>query len=35
MEAGTPPGVFVIEEDWVDVGRHEDLQRARGQVATP
>ncbi len=35
MEAGTPPGVFVIEEDWVDVGRHEDLQRARGQVAAP
>lgn len=33
VKAATPPAVFVIEEDWLDVGRHEDLQRARGPVA--
>lgn len=32
--AGRPPAVFVIEEDWLDVGRHEDLQRARGASLT-
>ena len=32
LEAGTPPAVCLIEEDWVDIGRHVDLQRARGEV---
>jgi dTDP-glucose pyrophosphorylase/CBS domain-containing protein len=34
IEADDPPALFVIEEDWVDVGRHEDLQRARGHFAS-
>lgn len=25
-------GAHVIEDDWVDVGRHEELNRARGQI---
>lgn len=33
LAAGEPPGMFLIEDDWVDVGRHEELRRARGEVA--
>jgi len=30
LQRGEPVGVFPIGEDWVDVGRHEELKRARG-----
>ena len=26
---GKPVGVFVLEDEWVDVGRHDDLERAK------
>jgi len=29
---GRPVGVYRIEEDWIDVGRREDLARARGET---
>ena len=31
MEAGRRVGAFPIEEDWIDVGVRDELQRARGQ----
>jgi dTDP-glucose pyrophosphorylase/CBS domain-containing protein len=30
-ESGRAPGVYVIREDWIDVGRHADLVRAQGR----
>ena len=27
-------GVFVLEEEWVDVGRHDDLERAKRSLAS-
>jgi NDP-sugar pyrophosphorylase family protein len=27
-------GVFVLEDEWVDVGRHDDLERAKRNFAT-
>ena len=30
LEHGEPVGAFNIEDDWVDVGRHDELRRARG-----
>ncbi|MGI8401534.1 MAG: nucleotidyltransferase family protein [Gemmatimonadaceae bacterium] len=30
LQHGFPVGVFTLEQEWVDVGRHEDLRRARG-----
>jgi dTDP-glucose pyrophosphorylase len=31
LDRGENVGVFSLEEDWIDVGRHQELQRARGQ----
>ncbi|HZJ50133.1 MAG TPA: nucleotidyltransferase family protein [Actinomycetota bacterium] len=28
-------GAFQVEEDWIDVGRHQELQRARGETENP
>jgi len=25
-------GIFPVGDDWVDVGRHEELKKARGHV---
>jgi dTDP-glucose pyrophosphorylase len=30
LEQGRPVGAHVLEDDWLDVGRHEELTRARG-----
>lgn len=30
LDAGRPPGLFLIEGEWTDVGRHDDLDRVRG-----
>ena len=30
LALGEPVGVFPVGEDWVDVGRHEELKKARG-----
>lgn len=32
LSLGEPVGVFPIGDDWVDVGRHEELKKARGGV---
>jgi dTDP-glucose pyrophosphorylase len=32
LQAGERVGTFPIEGDWIDVGRHEELQQARGLV---
>jgi dTDP-glucose pyrophosphorylase/CBS domain-containing protein len=32
LEGGVPVGAYVVEQDWVDVGRHEELLRARGDA---
>jgi NDP-sugar pyrophosphorylase family protein len=29
LDAGRPVGAFEIEDDWVDVGQHDQLARAR------
>lgn len=31
LERGEPVGAFHVEEDWIDVGRQPELQRARGR----
>ena len=31
LERGERVGVFNIQEDWIDVGRHQELRRARGE----
>ncbi len=31
IEAGLPVGAYFIEEDWMDVGRPDDLERANGK----
>ena len=33
LERGEKVGVFNIEEDWIDVGQHQELRRARGEVS--
>lgn len=30
IAAGLPVGAHVIEDEWLDVGRHDELQKARG-----
>ena len=35
VEAGDPPGLFLVEDEWLDVGRHDDLRRARGEFLEP
>jgi len=30
LAGGRPVGAHVLEDEWLDVGRHEELQRARG-----
>jgi NDP-sugar pyrophosphorylase family protein len=32
LSEGRPVGAHVIEDDWIDVGRHEELKRARGEL---
>jgi dTDP-glucose pyrophosphorylase len=32
LERGEPVGGFRVEADWIDVGRQDELERARGQV---
>jgi dTDP-glucose pyrophosphorylase/CBS domain-containing protein len=32
LEKGLPVGAHVLEGDWMDIGRHEELRRARGQL---
>jgi dTDP-glucose pyrophosphorylase len=31
LERGERVGAFNIQEDWIDVGRHQELRRARGE----
>jgi len=31
LAQGCPVGGYLIEDEWADVGRHEELRRARGQ----
>ena len=31
MAAGAPVAVYTMKGDWIDVGRHEELRRARGE----
>jgi len=33
IDRGERVGPFRINEDWADVGRHEELKRARGEVS--
>lgn len=35
VERGEHVGVFSLEDDWIDVGRHQELQRALGQGDQP
>jgi dTDP-glucose pyrophosphorylase len=32
LAAGEPVGYFPIDQEWVDVGRHDELKRARGEA---
>lgn len=32
IDLGMPVGAHAVEEDWEDVGRHEELSRARGEL---
>ena len=32
LESKTRVGRFIIDDEWADIGRHEELNRARGQV---
>ena len=32
IDLGMPVGAHIVEEDWEDVGRHEELRRARGEL---
>jgi NDP-sugar pyrophosphorylase family protein len=32
LSRGEVVGVFPVGDDWVDVGRHEELKKARGNV---
>lgn len=27
-----PVSTFLVEEEWIDVGRHEDLKKANGII---
>jgi NDP-sugar pyrophosphorylase family protein len=31
IEVGLPVGAHLVEDDWIDVGRFEELRRARGE----
>ena len=31
LERGEPVGAFTVEDEWIDIGRHSDLSRARGE----
>lgn len=35
LERGEHVGVFSLEDDWIDVGRHQELKRARGEGEQP
>jgi dTDP-glucose pyrophosphorylase/predicted transcriptional regulator len=32
IEKRMPVGIHLIEEDWIDIGRHEELKRAKGII---
>ncbi len=34
VERGEHVGVFSLEDDWIDIGRHQELKRARGEEDT-
>lgn len=31
LERGEPVGAFHVKEDWMDLGHHDELKRARGE----
>jgi len=33
MEQGRSVAVYSIEEDWIDVGKREELRRANGELS--
>jgi hypothetical protein len=33
MRRGEAVGVHVLDGDWIDVGQHDALRRARGQTS--
>jgi len=35
LERGEHVGTFSMEDDWIDVGRHQELKRARGEGDQP
>jgi dTDP-glucose pyrophosphorylase/CBS domain-containing protein len=35
LDRGECVGAFRVEEDWIDVGRHQELRRARGEGENP
>lgn len=35
LDRGEAVGAFRVEEDWIDVGRHQELRRARGEADRP
>ena len=32
LERQMPVAVYTMKGDWIDVGRHEELRRARGET---
>lgn len=34
IDAGIPVGAHEVEQEWADIGRHDDLSRARGEVVS-
>jgi dTDP-glucose pyrophosphorylase len=32
LAEGKPVGAHVLEAEWLDVGRHDELRRARGVI---
>ena len=35
LDRGEAVGAFRVEEDWIDVGQHQELRRARGEGERP
>ena len=35
LEKGEPVGAFDLDEDWLDVGQHQELRHARGEEKSP
>lgn len=32
LEKDIPVAVYILEEEWIDIGRHEELKRANGEI---